>query len=130
MHSSIILSLLLTSLTTSLCSAQKITAAETDVGAILKSMDQSKLSGIPPTLRAVFVKMPENPEKVTPADRAAVKACVTDPAMDQLAKEACSAQDDQLSAVLDKKKVTATNMAIFARDAIMAGAKMPQPAAN
>lgn len=85
MQHSVILAILAASV-----SAQKITAAETDVGAILKSMDQSKLSGIPPTLRAVFVKMPENPEKVTAEDRAAIKNCITDANMDVLAKEAVS----------------------------------------
>lgn len=75
---------------TAAASAQKITAAETDIGAILKSMDQSKLSGIPPTLRAVFVKMPENPEKVTADDRTAVKACMADASMDTLTREAVS----------------------------------------
>lgn len=60
-----------------------------DVGSLLKSMDQSKLT-IPADARAVMKKMPETPAAVTTADRAAIDACLTNPAVDALGKEAVS----------------------------------------
>lgn len=68
--------------------AQQVTALKTDVGSILKSMDQSKLTSIPAAARAVMKKMPEDPTAVTTDDRAAITACIADNAVDALGKEA------------------------------------------
>lgn len=72
------------------CSAQAISAATTDVGSLLKSMDQTKLTSIPPAARAVMKKMPEEPTTVTAEDRTAITACMTDASIDALGKEAVS----------------------------------------
>lgn len=111
-----------------LASAQQtvtVSASKTDIGSILKSMDQSKLAQFPKDARAVMVKMPETPDAVTPADRAAIKACMGKADLDALAKEACTAQNDQLSAILDKQRVGPESMAKFVTSAMAAGAKPP-----
>ena len=70
------------------CSAQQVTALTTDVGSILKSMDQGKLTTIPLAARAVFKKMPEEPTTVTAEDRTAITDCIADASVDKLGKEA------------------------------------------
>lgn len=101
-----------------------ISASKTDVGSILKSMDQTKLSSIPANARAVMKKMPETPTDVTMEDRSAIKACIASDAVDALGKSACTAQDDQLTVVLDKKRVSNANMMAFVKDAMAAGGKV------
>ena len=111
----------------SAASAQQASAsaATTDIGSILKTMDQAKLSSIPDNVRAVFKKMPEEPTTVTTDDRAAITACLTSTTIDTLGKEACAAMQDQFTVVLDKKRVSNANMQKFVTDALAAGAKMP-----
>lgn len=118
--------------------------AETDVGSILKSMNQAQLVSIPADSRAVMKKMPEEPKTVTAADRAAITSCMTNANVTVFGKEAvslichtrymkqkidfhqCAAQKDQISAVIDKKKnVPTTNMAKFVKDAKAQGAVIP-----
>ncbi|CCG85165.1 protein of unknown function [Taphrina deformans PYCC 5710] len=101
-----------------------ISASKTDVGSILKSMDQTKLATIPANARAVMKKMPETPTDVTMEDRSAIKACLASDAVDALGKAACAAQDDQLTVVLDKKRVSNANMMTFVKSAMAAGGKV------
>lgn len=67
-----------------------VSAAKTDVGSILKSMDQTKLASIPANARAVMKKMPETPTDVTMEDRSAIKGCITLESVDKLGKLAVS----------------------------------------
>lgn len=70
--------------------AQKVSVKETDVGSLLKSMDQTKLTSIPADARAVMKKMPETPAQVNAADRSALDACMASTTVDALGKEAVS----------------------------------------
>lgn len=70
--------------------AKKPNVKDTDVGSLLKSMDQTKLTSIPADARAVMVKMPEKPETVNAADRSALDQCIASTTVDSLGKEAVS----------------------------------------
>ena len=67
-----------------------VTASKTDIGSILKTIDQTKLSSIPANARAVMKKMPEDPTGVTMEDRSAIKGCMGDANVDKLGKLAVS----------------------------------------
>jgi hypothetical protein len=117
------LSLLAAALIGPALAADAVSAAKTDVGSILKTMDQAKLK-IPPEARAVMKKMPETPAAVTTEDRKAIKDCIANTQLDKLAIEACTAQNDQLTVLLDKKRVSNANMQKFVASALAAGGKM------
>ncbi|ORY82547.1 hypothetical protein BCR37DRAFT_387246 [Protomyces lactucae-debilis] len=100
---------------------EKYAASTTDIGSILKTMDQTKLN-IPPAARAVMKKMPEKPSEVTVGDKAAIDACIA--SGDSFAQLACNAQKDQLTVLLQKVRVSNDNMSNFVDAAKKMGAKV------
>lgn len=107
--------------------SQAPTTSKTDIGSILKSMDPAKLALLPPDARAVMVKMPESANSVTPADRDAIKACIANTSVDAFGVQACLAQEDQLSLVLDRKSPGNANMVKFVNMAKANGATVSKP---
>ena len=123
MQFSVSLALALT-LAVGISTAQQVTVSKTDIGSILKSMDQSKLK-IPANARAVMKKMPEEPKSVTTADRGAVRDCMANANLDAFSKIACAAQDDQCTLLLDRQAVSVKNMQEFVKQAVARGGKIP-----